>query len=139
VGWWLVKSDPDTYGWNDLVRDGKTSWDGVRSFAARNHLRGMKPGDQVLFYHSGSERSVVGGAKVLSDPYPDTTAADEDWTAVDLAPAWTLKSPVTLPVIKAEGSLKNIRLVREGRLSVMPLEKKEFDTIVSLGGGTSKL
>ena len=135
MGCWLVKSDPDTYGWKDLVRDGKTCWDGVRSFAARSHLRGMKPGDEVLFYHSGTERAVVGGARVASDPYPDPTAKEEDWTAVDIAPAWALRTPVGLPQIKSEASLKNIRLVKEGRLSVMPLEKVELEKIVGMGGG----
>jgi predicted RNA-binding protein with PUA-like domain len=139
MSYWLVKSDPDTYGWSELLRDGKTSWDGVRNFTARNHLRGMKPGDMVLFYHSGKEKSVVGAMKVLSNPYPDPTAAGEDWSAVDSAPAWALKNPVTLSRIKAEPSLKDIPLVRLGRLSVMPLEKAAFDAIVSLGGGTRKL
>lgn len=139
MGWWLVKSDPDTYGWKELVRDKKTSWDGVRNFRARNYLRGMKPGDLVLFYHSGDEKAVVGGMKVLSEPYPDATSREEGWSALDVAPAWGLKSPVTLGAIKAEPSLKSILLVRVSRLSVMPLEKEEFDKIVSMGGGTVKL
>lgn len=139
MSYWLVKSDPDTYGWSDLVRDGKTSWDGVRNFTARNFIRAMKPGDLVLFYHSGKEKSVVGAMKVLSGPYPDKTAEEEDWSAIDAAPAWALKSPVTLTRIKAEPSLKNIHLVRLARLSVMPLEKAEFELIVSLGGGTTGL
>jgi predicted RNA-binding protein with PUA-like domain len=138
MNYWLVKSDPDTYGWADLVRDGKTSWDGVRNYTARNHIRAMKPGDLVLFYHSGEEKSVVGAMKVLSDAYPDRTAEGEDWSAVDAAPVWTLKNPVTLARIKAEPSLTTIPLVRLGRLSVMPLQKADFDTIVSLGGGTGK-
>lgn len=136
MSYWLVKSDPDTYGWLDLVRDGRTSWDGVRNFTARNFIRAMKPGDLVLFYHSGEEKAVVGAMKVLSEAYPDKTAGDEDWSAVDAAPAWALKSPVTLARIKAEPSLKGIHLVRLPRLSVTPLEKAEFDRIVSLGGGT---
>ncbi len=139
MGYWLIKSDPETYGWADLARDGKTAWDGIRNYKARNYLRDMRPGDLVLFYHSGDEKSVVGAVKITSDPYPDTTAEEEIWTAVDVAPAWTLKSPVTLSTIKAEPSLENIHLVREGRLSVMPLDKKAFDFIVSLGGGTVKL
>lgn len=138
MSYWLVKSDPDTYGWSDLVRDGKTSWDGVRNYTARNHIRAMKPGDMVLFYHSGEEKSVVGAMKVLSDAYPDRTAEGEDWSAVDAAPEWKLKTPVTLARIKAEPSLVNIALVRLGRLSVMPLEKADFDTIVSLGGGMER-
>ncbi len=138
MSYWLAKSDPDTYGWSDLVRDGKTSWDGVRNYKARNFLRAMKPGDQVLFYHSGKEKSVVGAMKVLSAPYTDRTAKEEIWSAVDVAPAWTLKNPVPLSRIKAEASLRNIHLVRMARLSVMPLEKEQFQTIVSMGGGITK-
>jgi predicted RNA-binding protein with PUA-like domain len=137
--YWLAKSDPDTYGWSDLVRDGKTTWDGIRNYKARNFLREMKPGDLVLFYHSGEEKSVVAAMKILSEPIPDTTSEEEIWSAVEVAPAWTLKSPVTLARIKAEPLLQKIHLVREGRLSVMPLEKEAFDTIVSMGGGTKKL
>ena len=139
MSYWLAKSDPDTYGWSDLVRDRKTTWDGIRNYKARNYLRDMKPGDLVLFYHSGQEKSVVAAMKILSAPFPDKTAEEDIWSAVDVAPAWTLKSPVTLARIKAEPSLRNIHLVREGRLSVMPLEKEAFDLIVSLGGGTVKL
>ncbi len=139
MSYWLAKSDPDTYGWSALLRDGKTSWDGVRNYKARNYLRAMKPGDLVLFYHSGDEKSVVGAMKVLSEAYPDRTAEEDIWSAVDVAPAWALKNPVPLARIKAEPSLKNIHLVRVARLSVMPLEKEEFQTIVSLGGGTAKL
>jgi predicted RNA-binding protein with PUA-like domain len=139
MGWWLAKSDPDTYGWSNLLRDGKTSWDGVRNFKARNYLRAMKPGDLVLFYHSGEEKAVVGAMKILSEAYPDKTAEEEGWSALDVAPAWGLKSPVTLASVKAEPSLKNIYLVRVARLSVMPLEKEEFEKIVSMGGGKTNL
>jgi predicted RNA-binding protein with PUA-like domain len=139
MSYWLAKSDPDTYGWPQLVRDGTTTWDGVRNYKARNFLRSMKPGDIVLFYHSGDEKSVVGAMKILSEPHADATAEEDIWSAVEVAPAWTLKNPVTLSRIKAEPALKDIHLVREGRLSVMPLEKKDFDLIVSLGGGTVKL
>jgi predicted RNA-binding protein with PUA-like domain len=134
---WLVKSDPGTYGWSDLVRDGRTSWDGVRSYAARIHLRAMKPGDLVLFYHSAEERSVVGIMKTLSEPYRDTTSEEETWSAIDVAPVAKLRTPVPLSKIKTVPSLQSIRLLREGRLSVMPLEKEEFETIVALGGGTA--
>ena len=139
MSFWLAKSDPETYGWADLRKDGKTSWDGVRNFKARNYLRDMQPGDLVLFYHSGDEKSVVGAMKVLSAAYPDATADEEGWSAVDVAPAWALKKPVTLARVKAEPSLKDIYLVRVARLSVMPLEKEAFDTIVAMGGGTAKL
>ncbi len=138
MSYWLAKSDPDTYGWPDLVRDGKTSWDGVRNYKARNYLRAMKPGDQVLFYHSGKEKSVVGAMKVLSEAYIDRTAKEEIWSAVDVAPAWTLKNPVSLSRIKAEPSLRNIHLVRVARLSVMPLEEEQFRDIVAMGGGIEK-
>jgi predicted RNA-binding protein with PUA-like domain len=138
MGYWLAKSDPDTYGWSELLRDGKTSWDGVRNFTARNNIRAMKPGDLVLFYHSGKEKSVVGAMKVLSEAHADTTT-EEDWSAVDVAPAWSLKSPVALSRIKAEPALRNMQLVRLGRLSVMPVEKKEFDLIVTMGEGTAKI
>jgi len=138
MSYWLAKSDPDTYGWDDLVRDGKTSWDGVRNYKARNYIRAMKPGDLVLFYHSGKEKAVVGAMKILSEAYPDATAEEQIWSAIDVAPAWVLKNPVPLSRVKAEPSLRNIHLVRVARLSVMPLEKEEFQTIVSLGGGTGK-
>ena len=139
MSYWLAKSDPDTYGWSDLVRDGKTSWDGVRNYKARNYIRAMKPGDQVLFYHSGKEKSVVGAMKVLSGAYTDRTAKEDIWSAIEVAAAWMLKNPVSLSRIKAEPSLRNIHLVRVARLSVMPLEKEQFQTIVSMGGGTTKL
>jgi predicted RNA-binding protein with PUA-like domain len=139
MSYWLAKSDPETYSWSDLVRDGKTPWDGVRNYRARNYIRAMKPGDEVLFYHSGEERSVVGAMRVLSEPYTDRTAEQEIWSAVDMAPAWALKNPVPLSRIKAEPSLRDIHLVRVARLSVMPLEKAQFRTIVSMGGGIQKL
>ncbi len=139
MSFWLAKSDPETYGWTELLRDRKTSWDGVRNFKARNYIRAMKPGELVLFYHSGDEKSVVGAMKVLSEAFPDPTADEEGWSAVDVAPAWALARPVTLASIKAEPSLKDIYLVRVARLSVMPLEQEAFDRIVAMGGGTRKL
>jgi predicted RNA-binding protein with PUA-like domain len=139
MSYWLAKSDPETYGWTDLLRDKKTSWDGVRNYKARNYIREMKPGDLVLFYHSGEEKAVVGCMKVLSDAYQDSTSEEAIWSAVDVTPAWKLKSPVTLSSIKAEPLLMDIHLVREARLSVMPLEKAAFDRIVSMGEGTTKI
>jgi predicted RNA-binding protein with PUA-like domain len=139
MSYWLAKSDPDTYGWSDLLRDRKTSWDGVRNFRARNYIRAMKPGDLVLFYHSGAEKAVVGAMKILSEAYPDSTAEGDGWSAIDVAPAWKLKDPVTLASIKAEPTLKNVLLVRVARLSVMPLEKEGFDKIVAMGNGTARL
>ena len=139
MNYWLAKSDPDTYGWADLRRDKKTSWDGVRNFRARNYIRAMKPGDIVLFYHSGDEKAVVGAMKVLSEAHPDAAATEEGWSAIDVAPAWELQRPVTLAQVKAEASLKDIALVRVARLSVMPLDTAAFDRIVAMGGGTVKL
>lgn len=132
--YWLIKSEPSTYAWDDLVRDGKTYWDGVRNFQARNNIRAMKPGDLALYYHSVKEKSVVGVAKVVSEPYPDPTAKDGDWTVVDVAPAFGLKKAVTLGEIKAVKALRDMILVRQSRLSVQPVEKPEFDEIVRMGG-----
>jgi predicted RNA-binding protein with PUA-like domain len=131
--YWLVKSDPDTYGWEHFVKDGKTRWDGVRNYAARIHLKGMKKGDKVLFYHSQTNPSVVGIAKVAKEFYPDPTATEEGWVCVDLEMNKALKSPVTLSQIKADKRLKNIPLIRIGRLSVMPVSKEEFDVILQMG------
>jgi len=130
---WLVKQEPSDYSWSDFVNDGGTSWTGVRNFAARNNLRRMSKGDQVLFYHSGQDKAVVGIAKVTRIAYKDSTTKEEDWSAVDLAPIKPLTKPVTLAQIKAEPRLKNIALVRQSRLSVMPLGKPEFDFIVRMG------
>lgn len=132
MNYWLLKSEPDTYSWDDLVRDGRTVWDGVRNFQARKNLRAMAPGDRALFYHSGDARSVVGVASIVSDPYPDPKAAE--WTAVDIAPERPLKDGVTLEHIKGEKSLADMVLVRQSRLSVQPVRKAEFDAIVKLGG-----
>jgi predicted RNA-binding protein with PUA-like domain len=129
---WLVKQEPSDYSWSDFVKDGSTSWTGVRNFAARNNLRRMSKGDQVLFYHSGEEKAVVGIAKVARTAYRDATAQEGDWSAVDLTPAKPLRKPVTLAEIKSKPALKNIALVRQSRLSVMPLGRKEFEFIVRM-------
>src|ERR1700737_5599841 len=110
---WLVKQEPSSYSWLDFVADGRTSWTGVRNYAARNNLRRMSKGDEVLFYHSGEDKAVVGIAKVARTAYRDTTAKEEDWNAVDLVPIKALAKPVTLGEIKAKPALKNIRLVRK--------------------------
>jgi predicted RNA-binding protein with PUA-like domain len=130
---WLVKQEPSSYSWSDFISEGKTSWTGVRNYAARNNLRRMRKGDEVLFYHSGDEKAVVGVAKVVRTAYPDPTARNEDWSTVDLAPVRPLKRPVTLREIKDEPALKKIPLVRQSRLSVMPLEPKEFEMIERIG------
>ncbi|GIV31673.1 MAG: ubiquinol-cytochrome c reductase [Saprospiraceae bacterium] len=132
--YWLVKSEPEEYSFDDLLADGKTMWDGVRNYAARNNLRQMKKGDLVLFYHSVKDKAVVGLARVAKEHYPDPTAEKGDWSAVDLEPVEKLPRPVPLAEIKADPRLQNIGLVRIGRLSVMPLEKKEFDAILEMAG-----
>ncbi|HET7818953.1 MAG TPA: EVE domain-containing protein [Bacteroidia bacterium] len=130
--YFLVKSEPETYSWSQLVKDGRTMWEGVRNFAARKNLRAMQNGDFVLFYHSGDDKAVVGVSKVVKEAYQDPTTK-EDWSVVDLVPVKALKKPVTLSSIKSEKKLQNIYLVRQGRLSVMPLEKEEFELIVNMG------
>ncbi|HEV3393523.1 MAG TPA: EVE domain-containing protein [Chthoniobacterales bacterium] len=132
--YWLVKQEPSDYSWSDFVKDGSTSWTGVRNFSARNSLRRMSKGDEVLFYHSGDDKAVVGIAKVMRTAYRDATAKEGDWSAVDLAPVKPLPRPVTLAEIKAKPQLKNIALVRQSRLSVMPLGAKDFQTILKMAG-----
>ena len=132
MNYWLVKSEPTAYSWDQFNKEGKTVWSGVRNYAARLHLNAMKEGDPVLFYHSNTGLEVVGIAKVARSAYQDPTTDDERWVAVDLKPFKTLKKPVSLTVIKKEPRLKNIGLVRIGRLSVMPLTKDEYDTLMEL-------
>lgn len=131
--YWLVKSEPDTYGFDQLLADGKTRWDGVRNFAARNNLRAMQVGDVCLFYHSNIGLAVVGLARVSRASYPDPTAEKGDWSAVDLEPIKPLNRPVPLTEIKAHPALQQFGLVRIGRLSVMPATPDEFSTIMALG------
>lgn len=131
--YWLVKSEPETYSWADLIKDGKICWDGVRNYQARNNLQQMQPGDLVLFYHSVSEKAVVGIAKVGRAAYPDPTADDAKWVAVDLVPERDFKDAVTLEQIKKDSRLENIALLRQSRLSVMPLRPEEFEVLLSLG------
>ncbi len=131
--YWLVKSEPEAYSWDNLVRDGKTAWTGVRNYTARIHLNAMRVGDEVLFYHSVTGKSVVGIARVSKTAFPDTTADEDGWVAVELAPVKPFAKPVTLAQIKGESSLKDIGLVRQGRLSVMPLKAAEYAKLVKLG------
>ena len=131
---WLVKQEPATYSWSDFNADQGTSWTGVRNYTARNNLRAMGKGDEVFFYHSGDEKAVVGLARVTRTAYPDSTATDGDWSAVDLAPIKALASPVTLHAIKARPRLKEMKLVRLSRLSVMPVTAEEFRTILQMAG-----
>ncbi|HRD82799.1 MAG: EVE domain-containing protein [Saprospiraceae bacterium] len=131
--YWLVKSEPSVYPFEELERTGRTMWEGVRNFAARNHLRAMKNSDLVLFYHSREGLEVVGVCRVVQEFYPDPTAESGDWSVVDLAPVKRLHKPVPLSVIKAVPELQQIGLVRIGRLSVMPLQEAEFQKIMELG------
>jgi predicted RNA-binding protein with PUA-like domain len=131
--YWLVKSEPFKYSWEKFNEDGRTFWDGVRNYQARNNLRAMKEGDLVLFYHSNEGKNVVGVAKVVRESYQDPTTEDTNWVVVDLSPVHSLKNPVSLEQIKAEENLKDISLVRQGRLSVMPLKAEEFDKILEMG------
>lgn len=134
MNYWLVKQEPEAYSWNDLVRDKKTSWTGVRNFQARNNLKAMKKGDPVLFYHSVSEKQIVGIAKVHKEFYPDPSSEDPNWVTVDIAPDKTLKRAVTLDEIKNTPGLENIALIRQSRLSVMPLTPFEFEILIQMGG-----
>lgn len=131
--YWLVKQEPTAYSWSNFVKDGETEWTGVRNFQARNNLRAMKRRDQVLFYHSVVNPSVVGVAEVTQTAYPDPTATEGDWSAVKLKPLSPLKTPVTLSEIKKNPHLAEIALIKQSRLSVMPLAKKEFEAIVEKG------
>lgn len=132
MNYWIVKQEPTTYPWEQFVRDGGTAWTGVRNFQARNNLRAMAPGDRVLYYHSVVGKAIVGVAEVARVAYPDPTTTDGDWSCVDLKPLEALRHPVTLEEIKADPALADIALLRQSRLSVMPLQKMEFDTILRL-------
>jgi predicted RNA-binding protein with PUA-like domain len=131
---WLVKSEPSEYAYAELVKEKRTLWTGVRNFTARNHLAAMKKGDLVLYYHTGDEKAVVAVAKVTGAARPDPTAqGDEGWVAVELVPVKALAAPVALATIKADAKLGDLPLVRQGRLSVMPMPKPSFERILALG------
>jgi len=132
--YWLVKSEPETYSWAELVRDRRTDWTGVRNYAARINLNAMRAGDEVLFYHSGESKSIVGVAKVTKPAFPDTTADEPGWVAVELAPVRGFATPLTLAQIKADATLKAMELVRQSRLSVSPVRPAEFTRVLKLGG-----
>ncbi|MCC6726311.1 MAG: EVE domain-containing protein [Saprospiraceae bacterium] len=134
TNYWLVKSEPGEYSFDDLIKDGTTVWSGVRNYAARNNLRAMKAGDPVLFYHSVDDKEVVGVCKVSKEHYPDPTATEGDWSVVDVVPVCKLTKSVHLSSIKNTPALCNIALVKIGRLSVMPLEKSEFELILEMSG-----
>ena len=136
--YWMVKQEPETYSWENFVKDGSTDWTGVRNYQARNNLKDMKIGDRVLFYHSGKGKEVVGLAEVLKSAYPDPTADDPQWVAVDLKPIKALPTPVQLAAIRYDKRLSQLPLIRQSQLSVMPLTKDEFDTIVSMGNNKAR-
>jgi len=131
--YWLVKQEPEKYPWAQFVKDKGTYWDGVRNYQARNYLRAMSKGDMVLYYHSVSEKAVVGVAKVTREAYPDPTAKEGDWSVVDLKPVKELKVSVTLDAIKADMILEDMPLIRQSRLSVMPLSSAQFRRVLKLG------
>jgi predicted RNA-binding protein with PUA-like domain len=133
--YWLVKQEPTAYSWDQFVADGKTDWTGVRNFQARNNLRSMRAGDQVLFYHSVNGKAVVGIAVVSREAFPDPTATSGDWSAVEIKPVRPVDPPVKLEKIKSDPALAQIPLLRQARLSVMPLSKNEFEGVLGLAGG----
>lgn len=134
MAYWLAKSEPSVYSYDQLAKDKQTVWDGVRNYAARLHLRAMKKGDAVLFYHSNEGTAIVGIAKVAKEAYQDPTTTDEAWVAVDLKPHKKLKNPVTLAQVKADKRLANMALVRLGRLSVQPVTDAEWKIIMEMAG-----
>lgn len=134
MAYWLIKSEPFKYSWDQFEKDKSTFWDGVRNYAARNHLRAMKKGDQAFWYHSNEGLEIVGIAKVIKEAYPDPTADDDTWSAVDFAPFKKLKTPVSLAQIKTDKRLSNMALVRLGRLSVQPVTDEEWEIIMKLSG-----
>jgi predicted RNA-binding protein with PUA-like domain len=136
--YWLVKQEPESYAWATFVKEGRTAWTGVRNFQARNNLRAMRKGDLVLCYHSVTDKQVMGYARVERETYPDPTADEGDWSCVDLVPVRGLKKPVSLAAIKADRALKTIPLLKNTRLSVVPLTREHFDQVLRLGEDTVK-
>ncbi|MFN2439119.1 MAG: EVE domain-containing protein [Chitinophagaceae bacterium] len=132
MAYWLVKSEPNTYGWEQFQKEGTAVWDGVRNYAARLHLKAMKKGDEVFFYHSNEGLEIVGIAKVIKEAYPDPTAKEEGWVVVDLKPVRKLKRPISLKEIKEQKSLSDMALIRLGRLSVQPVKAEEWKAVMEL-------
>ena len=130
MNYWLVKTEPGTYSWDDLVRDKKTVWDGVRNFQARNNIKAMKKGDAVFIYHSGDDKAVIGTAKIAKEAYPDPK--DKDWVVVEISVDKKLKKSVTLGQIKSVKKLSEMVLVKSSRLSVQPVSEDEFNTVIEL-------
>ena len=135
MNYWLVKQEPTAYSWDDFVKDGKTAWTGVRNFQARNNLRSMKAGDRVLFYHSVTDKAIIGEAEVVRESFTDPTATEGNWIAVELKPIKTLRRRVSLEEIKADKKLSQLALVRSPRLSVMPVTADEYRAILALSKG----
>ena len=133
---WLVKQEPEDYSWDDFVKDGSAAWTGVRNYQARNNLRSMKRGDSVLFYHSGKQRQIVGVASVVKAAYPDPTTGEGDWVSVDIKPVKSLNQPVSLAAIKSDPALKDLLLVKNSRLSVMPILEGDFQRILRMAATT---
>jgi predicted RNA-binding protein with PUA-like domain len=133
MNYWLMKTEPGTYSWDDLVRDKKTHWDGVRNYQARNNMKAMKVGDLALYYHSVNEKCVVGVAKIVKEFYQDPTTEDANWVVVEISPVEALKNRVTLAQVKAEERLSEMVLVKNSRLSVQPVKREEFDLILAMG------
>jgi predicted RNA-binding protein with PUA-like domain len=134
MAFWLLKSEPSVYSWDDLVKEKKTCWSGIRNYAARLHLRNMKTNDKVFFYHSNQGTDIVGIAEVVKEHYPDPTTDDDRWVAIDIRPHKKLKKPVSLDSIKKEKSLGNMSLVKISRLSVQPVTDQEWEKILQLSG-----
>lgn len=132
MNYWLIKSEPSSYSWEEFEKDKKTFWNGVRNYAARNNLRSMKKGDLCFYYHSNEGTEIVGIAKVVKEAYQDSTTDDTNWVMVDLVPYKKLKHPVSLATIKADGRLKDMALIKNSRLSVQPVSKEEWETILDL-------
>src|SRR5665647_842301 len=135
MNYWLVKSEPSVYSWDQLQKDKKTYWNGVRNYAARNNLREMKKDDEVLFYHSNEGMEIVGIAKIVKESYQDPTTEDKNWVVVDLKPVKKLKIPVTLSQIKKEPTLANMELVKNSRLSVQKVNAEEWKIIMEMSDG----
>ena len=133
TSFWIIKQEPSQYSWQQFEKDGSTYWDGVRNYQARNNLKAMKKGDKILFYHSVVGKEIVGIAEVTREFYPDPTTDDERWVVVDLKPLKAFKVPVSLEIIKTHKELSDIPLIKQSRLSVMPIKKKEFQILLKLG------
>ena len=132
MNYWLMKSEPGAYSWDDMLKDGRTYWDGVRNYTARNNMKSMKVGDRAFFYHSVKEKTIIGVVKIVKEYYQDPTTDDDRWVVVDIEPELTLNNPITLEQVKSDDRLSDMVLVKQSRLSVQPVTKEEFDIIMNL-------